>query len=76
MQDALIAIAIILPVAGVLIALPWLLPRARRTLGRKVTAGVLGVVDELYRPDVRQAAVVAEQREQLPAPAPLPGQKP
>lgn len=76
MQDTLIAIAILLPVVGVLVALPWILPRAKRTLGRKATAGVLGVVDELYRPDVRHAAIVAEQREQMPAPAPLPGDKP
>jgi hypothetical protein len=76
MADALIALAILLPVLAVIVALPRILPRARRTLGRKATAGVLGVVDELYRPDVRNAAIVAEQREEMPAPAPLPGEKP
>ncbi|MFZ2964417.1 MAG: hypothetical protein WA006_07025 [Rhodoglobus sp.] len=42
----------------------------------QAAAGVLGVVDGLYRPDVRHAAIVVEQREQPPAPAPLPGERP
>jgi len=76
MVDLLISLAIVVPILAVLVALPWMLPRAKRTLGHKATAGVLGVVDELYRPDVRNAAIVAEQRERMPAPAPLPGEKP
>ncbi|RZU65070.1 hypothetical protein EV379_1390 [Microterricola gilva] len=74
----------LLVVAGLLLAgfllWPLLAPpmlaaeRARRR--KSVGSGMLGVVDEVFRPQAHDAHLVWEAQQELPAPAPLPGDGP
>lgn len=75
MEPLIVALLIVVPIVAGFVALPWILPRAKRHLGRKTQRGILGVVDEIYRPNAHEVAIIAEEREEMPAPAPLPGDK-
>lgn len=59
---------------------PVLAPRLRtaerKRKHRSVGSGMLGVVDEVFRPQTHEAQLVWEAQQELPAPAPLPGDGP
>ncbi|AMB58389.1 hypothetical protein [Microterricola viridarii] len=71
----------LLVLAGLLLAgfllWPLLGPRLRaseqKRRGRSAGGGMLGVVDEVFRPQTHQAQLVWEAQQEMPAPAPLPG---
>ncbi|SDS68820.1 hypothetical protein [Microterricola viridarii] len=74
----------LLVLAGVLLAgfllWPLLGPRLaaseRKRRRRSAGGGMLGVVDEVFRPQTHEAHLVWEAQQELPAPAPLPGDGP
>ncbi|MFJ4026736.1 hypothetical protein ACIPWF_06090 [Paenarthrobacter sp. NPDC089989] len=58
-----------------LVALLWIWTRRRsskRPVKRAALAGVLGIVDEIYRPETHLAHQVQKVQHELPARAPAP----
>jgi hypothetical protein len=58
------------------LAFLWYLSSRRNRRGgntRRATGGMLGIVDEIFRPETHQAYQVQEIQHELPAPAPVPG---
>lgn len=67
----------ILSITGSIFGLVFLIivgPRAFRTR-RDRAGGGFGVIDEIYNPSAFNTAIVREQEDVQPAPAPLPGDK-
>jgi hypothetical protein len=57
----------------------WCREEIRRKRAKDPTyrpASSLGIFDEIYRPDAHAASQIHEIESELPAPAPLPGDKP
>ncbi|MFK0009504.1 hypothetical protein ACIQTZ_20880 [Paenarthrobacter sp. NPDC090520] len=73
-MDLLAVLAAVLS-GPALVALLWIWTRRRdtkRPVKRAALAGVLGIVDEIYRPETHQAHQVQKVQHELPSPAPAP----
>ncbi|MBD8102944.1 hypothetical protein [Plantibacter sp. CFBP 8775] len=58
-----------------MLCMPWFIHRERHSQHRQAKAGVIGVVDEVFHPEAHEAHVVWEAQKEMPAPAPLVGDK-
>jgi hypothetical protein len=47
--------------------------RRRRGTGRGAIGSILGITDEIFRPETHQAHQIQKIQHELPAPAPAPG---
>jgi hypothetical protein len=57
-------------------AMPWIVQGERRRQRKKAQSGTVGVFDEVFHPEAKNARVMWEAQTELPAPAPTPGDKP
>lgn len=57
-------------------AMPWIVRGERRRRRQRIQSGMVGVFDEVFHPEAKNARVVWEAQTELPAPAPTPGDKP
>lgn len=76
-MDILLVLAAVLGVPAVLGGL-WYWSSRQNTQGkvrRGATGGMLGVADEIFRPETHQAVQIQRIQHELPAPAPAPKPK-
>ncbi|MGR0161891.1 hypothetical protein [Paenarthrobacter nitroguajacolicus] len=76
-MDILLVLAAVLGVPAVLGGLWYWSSRqnAQGKVRRGATGGMLGVADEIFRPETHQAAQIQRIQHELPAPAPAPKPK-
>lgn len=58
-----------------MLCMPWFIHRERNSQHQQAKAGVIGVVDEVFHPEAHEAHIVWEAQKEVPAPAPLAGDK-
>ncbi|MEO7122748.1 MAG: hypothetical protein ABI400_06450 [Lacisediminihabitans sp.] len=71
----LIGLAFGVAIAAWFVAMPWLVTAERRRQRQKIQSGTIGCFDELFHPEAYQANIIWQAETELPAPAPLPGDK-
>jgi hypothetical protein len=71
-MDFLVVLAAVLGAPAVTACL-WYWTSRRGSAGRGATAGLLGIVDEVFRPETHQAQEIQKSQHELSAPAPAPG---
>lgn len=64
-----------LALALTFVSLPSLMRGQRSRRNSSPQAGVIGVTDDLFHPEAYQAKLLWQAQLELPAPAPLPGEK-
>jgi hypothetical protein len=76
-MDILLVLAAALGVPALLAGLWFWSSRqnSRGNVRRGATGGMLGVVDEIFRPETHQAVQIQKIQQELPAPAPAPKPK-
>ncbi|UKA49658.1 hypothetical protein LFT48_19855 [Arthrobacter sp. FW305-123] len=76
-MDILLVLAAVLGVPALLAVLwHWSSRHNKRgNVRRGTTGGMLGVVDEIFRPETHQAVQIQKIQQELPAPAPAPKPK-
>ncbi|MDR6638333.1 hypothetical protein [Paenarthrobacter nitroguajacolicus] len=72
-MDILAVLAAVLGVPVLLAGLWfWIARQHRRGSGRAAVGGMLGIADEIFRPETHQAHQIQKIQYELPAPAPAP----
>ncbi|WP_159732498.1 hypothetical protein [Arthrobacter sp. 9V] len=76
-MDILLVLSAVLGVPALLAGLWYWSSRqnSRGNVRRGATGGMLGVVDEIFRPETHQAVQIQKIQHELPAPAPAPKPK-
>ncbi|BCW60703.1 hypothetical protein [Arthrobacter sp. StoSoilB20] len=75
-MDILAVLAAVLGVPALLaMAWYWVSRQNRRGVRRAAADGMLGIADEIFRPETHQAHQIQRIQHELPAPAPAPKPK-
>ncbi|MDR6438825.1 hypothetical protein J2790_004000 [Paenarthrobacter nicotinovorans] len=75
-MDILAVLAAVLGVPALLaVAWYWVSRQNRRGVRRAAAGGMLGIADEIFRPETHQAHQIQRIQHELPAPAPAPKPK-
>lgn len=75
MAATIIVLAVGISLAAALIALPWLFPAHRKRHARSVMSGAIDPFEEIWHPNGHETKHIWQAQAELPAPAPLPGDK-
>lgn len=71
----LIGLAFGVATAAWFVAMPWMVKAEKRRQRRKIQSGTIGCLDEVFHPEAYQANIIWQAQTEMPAPAPLAGDK-